>query len=365
MTAAAIVSALPDRASPVSAIYGVGPSPRRGWIQSPAYDLALLSLVPLLGLAVWGLSGLVSAAVLSPAIFFILGMPHYLSTYTFFMDEENRAYCRGRRVAFFLGPVIVVAGLTLSLRWHFYLLVALVVDAWNLVHVSRQSAGILSVYRHLGGGDNRREKVPANLCLLSLAAALYFVHIDKQDSFTFFLRRLPFDIIPHLAPFFFLVGGAALAVLVNRMRSRRNSIPLSELAFLAGSLALFVPFILIDKRSTASSAMLSGHYVQYLGLVWLLNYRKYGKVSGAAPLLSRTSRSVPAVLAVLVTLVVVTSLADRAVHAANAMALHTWALNVVVLLHFYFDGLVWSFKQPHIRSAVAPYLLLPQHRLAA
>jgi hypothetical protein len=343
------------------------PSPRAGWIQSPTYDLALLSLVPVLGLAVWGLSGFVASTVLSPAVFFLLGMPHYLSTYTFFLDEENREHARARRWAFFLGPVVVVAGLTLSLLWHFYLLVAFVVDAWNLVHVSRQSAGILSVYRHLGGGDNRLEKLPANVCLVGLAAALYSIHLDEQDSFRFYLGFLPIDVMPHLAPFFFIVGGAGLGVLILRMRRRRGPVPVSEIAFLAGSLALFVPFVLIDSRGTASSAMLAGHYVQYLGLVWLLNHRKYGP--GAAregsPLLGRASRSVPAILGVLVTLVVVTSLADRVVHAANAMALHTWALNVVVLLHFYFDGLVWSFKQPHIRNGVAPYLILPQHRLRA
>jgi hypothetical protein len=342
---------------------------RRGWIQSPAYDLGLLSLSPLFGLLVCAAYVVfhIPGYVVGGVALFGFGLPHYLSTYTFFLDDTNAAYQARRKLAFYLGPVVVVAGLTLSLALHFYWFVAVVVDTWNVFHVSRQSAGILSVYRHLGGGDNRREKNAANLALIGVSAGLYAVFIASQPSFAFFFGFVPFPVATYLGSVLLVAGGVGLAVLLWRMRQRATAPAKAELIFLVSSLGLFLPFVLIESRSTASSAMLTGHYVQYLGLLWLLNHRKHAGATGSSrqQLLARASRSVTSILVLLATIIVATSIADRIVHHFNANAFHSWILNVIVLLHFYFDGLFWSFRQPEVRESVAPYLLLPDHRLKA
>ena len=82
-------------------------------------------------------------------------------------------------------------------------------------------------------------------------------------------------------------------------------------------------------------------------------------------MLASVSRSVPRVLILLLSLVALTTLVDRGVHHFNAMGLHNWILNLVVLMHFYLDGLVWAFKHPHTRATIGPYLLLPDHRIGA
>lgn len=339
----------------------------RGWIQSPRYDLALLALSPLLGIAVCGIAWAVPAVVLGGASLFLLGMPHYLSTYTFYMDDSNLAYYRTRKVAFFLGPVLVVGFLTLALALHFYLLVAVVVDTWNVFHVSRQSNGILSVYRHLGGGDNQSERLPANVALLAVSGGLYAVHIAKQPSFAHYFRYVPFDVAPYLGPVLLVVGGSALAVLLVRMKRRQTPVARSELVFLGASLVLFAPYVILDTRSTATSAMLSGHYLQYMGLLWLLHHRKHQTVEGSAVqrALTEIARRPYRIVIFLLAIVAATSLVDRTVHHFNAMGFHNWILNVVVLLHFYLDGVFWAFKRPFVRESLGPYLLLPDHRLAA
>lgn len=339
----------------------------RGWIQSPRYDLALLALSPLLGIAVCGIAWAVPAVVLSGASLFLLGMPHYLSTYTFYMDDSNLSYYRTRKVAFFLGPVLVVGFLTLALALHFYFLVAVVVDTWNVFHVSRQSNGILSVYRHLGGGNNELERMPANLALLSVSGGLYAVHIAKQPSFAFYFHYLHFDVASYLGPVLLGVGGGALVVLLVRMRRRQTPVSRSELVFLGASLALFAPYVILDARSTATSAMLSGHYVQYMGLLWLLHHRKYKTVEGSAVqrALAEIARRPYRIVIFLLALVAAASLVDRTVHHFNAVGFHSWILNVVVLLHFYLDGVFWAFKRPFVRQSIAPYLVLPDRRLVA
>jgi hypothetical protein len=340
---------------------------RAGWIESPKYDLWLLALPPLLGILICSFAWGVQPAYVAGASLFILGMPHYLSTYAFYFDDANTRYAKKRMVAFYLGPVLVVFCLTAAVALKFYMLVALAVDAWNVFHVSRQSSGILSVYRHLNGGDNRAEKLPANLALLCIGGGLYSFTIANQPSFVTFLKRLPFDVMPYMGPVLLTAGLIGMATLIIRMRRRSTTFLTPETIFLATSALLFVPYVLMKSRTTASSAMLSGHYLQYLGILWLLNHRKYTREEGS-PMqraLAAVSRSAPRILALLVSIVALTSIADRFLHHYNAMGLHNWLLNLIVLMHFYLDGVFWAFKHKHTRDSIGPYLLLPDHRIAS
>lgn len=341
----------------------------RGWIESRGYDLGLLSLSPLLGIVICGayVAFRIPALVVGTASLFVLGLPHYFSTYAFLFDDANARYYRTRKASFYLGPFVVLAFLTGSLWLHFYWLVAVVVDIWNVFHVSRQSAGILSIYRHLGGGDNRREKVPANLAIIGTSAGLYALFLADQPSFHNYLASFPV-LERVLGPVLLSVGLGALLVLAWSMGRRDGGAAWPEVVFLVSSLLLFLPYVLIDSRSTASSAMLAGHYVQYLGILWLLNHRKYGAETAGSlkqRLLSRASRSPRSVLLLLVGIVAVSIVIDRVVHFFNAVALHTWILNLVVLMHFYFDGLFWSFKRREVRDSIAPFLIQPERRLLA
>jgi hypothetical protein len=128
---------------------------------------------------------------------------------------------------------------------------------------------------------------------------------------------------------------------------------------------LFAPYALLQSRSTATSAMLSGHYIQYMSILWLLNHRKYTSEFGSVRqrMLAFISRSVPRILGLLVSIVIATSISDRVIHHFNLLDFHNWLLNVVVLLHFYLDGVFWAFKHPYTRQSIGPYLALPDHRL--
>ena len=331
---------------------------RAGWIASPGYDLSLLSLSPLLGIVACVLVAGQNAVLVSAVSLFLLGMPHYLSTYTFAMDDANRSYYRTRRWAFLAGPVLVVGLMTVALKLHVYVLVAAVVNGWNVFHVSRQSSGILSLYRHLNGGASRLEKVPANLALLGSGAGLFALHIDKDPGFGPLLKGTLAPAAPWVGPALIGLGGLALGALLFRMLRRPGGVSASEWVFLGASLLVFLPFVLVGDRAIANATMLSGHYVQYLGLIWLLNHRKYRALEGSAPqrLLALVSRRPGRILLLLACVVLLTTAVDRLVHFANAMVFHTWILNVVVLLHFYFDGFFWAFKRPFVRQSVGPYL---------
>ena len=48
--------------------------------------------------------------------------------------------------------------------------------------------------------------------------------------------------------------------------------------------------------------------------------------------------------------------ADKLTQMAGIGMAYVIAWNAMTLVHFYVDGLVWAFKQPHVRSSIGPYL---------
>src|SRR5437016_10174409 len=81
---------------------------KRGWIQSPLFDLSLFTLSPLAGLLVI-LPVLVSPKGLRVfiAATYLIAIPHYVSSFSFYLGDENLSYYRTRRLAFFVGPVLI------------------------------------------------------------------------------------------------------------------------------------------------------------------------------------------------------------------------------------------------------------------
>jgi hypothetical protein len=127
---------------------------------------------------------------------------------------------------------------------------------------------------------------------------------------------------------------------------------------LATSLLLFHPYLWVRDVNLATLGMLQGHFIQYLGIVWLLNRRKLADGTGSLGqrAVSRLWRDPWLLIPALVaggTLFMVLQI--------NLMAV-TIAL---VLLHFYLDGLFWAFKQPEVRRAISPYLMAGRPKIAA
>jgi hypothetical protein len=341
----------------------------RGWISSPRYDLGLLILPLLLGTAMCGVAAAAPEyqTALVFGTFFLLGMPHYVSSYAFYLDDANRAYYRTRKAAFYLGPVVVVGLLTASFALRLHDLVAVVVVLWNVYHVARQNHGILSIYRQLGGGNHLRERRAANFALLGLNGGVYALVMHRQPSIARLLGWLPPKVPLAIAVVILGVGLLALGILLGRMAARPVKPALPEGVFLGASILFFAPFLLVEDPTLAVAAMLSGHYIQYLGLVWLLNRRKYGDLVGSwgQRSLGWVSQNLYGLASVFLLISGGAALFHWTAVERGAPALSMWAFNAVVLLHFYVDGLCWSLRQPAIRQSTAPFLILPEHRRIA
>jgi hypothetical protein len=339
---------------------------RRRWIHSAPFDLAVFVLSPLSGLLLVGAylhlpGGLHALAVAN----YLVAMPHYLSTFTFYLDDERRSYYWSRRAAFVGGPLLIVAGV-LALRaaeWDAPLNAAVFV--WNVFHVARQSGGILAIYRRLGGGPDA-EKAIAHRAILAVNATMAFWSLEGFPPLFGLLLRIGPE-----APF--ILRAACLAVaavsvgrLARALARRPAAIGLPEGAFLVVSLALFHPYLWAAPTNLATFAMLMGHFCQYLGIVWLLHRRAYRTVSGTAGqrLLARVSAR-PALLAcALLGAGIAIFLVHRAARSIGMADAYLAFFYSLVLVHFYLDGVIWAFRHAFVRRSIGAFLI-PARGVAA
>jgi hypothetical protein len=331
---------------------GGGDGWRDGWIESPAFDLAFLILSPLAGLAVLLLS--LGHTNTLPALIAatMIGGPHYLATYSFYFWDDTAAYQRRRWIAYFVIPLLIVLAVGVIAWLHIPVVLIVVIFFWNAYHVARQSCGIQSIYRHKAGAFDPRLKAITNAAIISTSLAMAVANLHWYPALYTVLSEASPSLPAVLSRGTLLVAVVSLARLGIAMHRRHWQGPAfskAELAFLATSLTLFHPYLWVRDINLATLGMLVGHFLQYLGIVWLVHARKLadGDGSFSQRVLSRLWRDPWALLGAFL---------------AAGMLFLVLQINVMAvtialaLLHFYLDGLFWSFKQPEVRRAMAPYL---------
>jgi hypothetical protein len=324
-----------------------------GWIASPAFDLSFFILSPLAGLALVLAPEGQGTTLLALAAATLIGGPHYLATYSFYFWDDTASYQRRRWIAYFVVPILIVLAVGVIAWFQIPVIIVVLIYFWNAYHVARQSCGIQSIYRHRAGAFDPRLKTITNTAIISTSLAMAVAHLDWYPQLHTFLSKpspyLP-DVLSYGALVFAIVSLSRLAVSMLQRHRHGPAFSAAELAFLVTSLLLFHPYLWVRDSNLATLGMLLGHFIQYLGIVWLLNIRKLSDGTGSTGqrAISRLWRDpwvlIPAFL---------TGGALFMVLQINLMA----ATIALVLLHFYLDGLFWAFKQPEVRRAIAPYLM--------
>jgi uncharacterized membrane protein AbrB (regulator of aidB expression) len=336
----------------------------RGWIQSPRFDLSLFTLSPLAGLFV------ILPALVSPkglyvwiAATYLIAIPHYFSSFSFYLGDANLAYYRTRRLAFFVGPLLIFITVMALRLTKIDAAVQCALYTWNVYHVSMQSAGILAIYRRLNGGLISEGRF-ARAALLGVNGTLAFFHIDRFPPIYQNLLRIHFPLWV-IRPAFLSVGIIGLLFYLNSLRHRAKRIRAPELTFLVSSLLLFHPYLWVHELNLATYGMLMGHFLQYLGIVWLLNSRKYSVAEGSEHqrLLSSISTRTPLLLLALISVGALFYLAKTSSAWLGIPISYVILWNSLSLIHFYLDGLIWAFKNPFVRNSIGPFLT-PESRMA-
>jgi len=342
--------------------------PASQWIQSPSFDLFFFIAAPLVMLPV--VMGALWWSNAFALLGFVLAFAHYVSSFTFYLWDENQQRHRTRWLAFFGGPVLITMTFCALVLLRVPLIVQVILFFWNTVHVARQSCGILSIYRHRGGVSDLAQKKAANGAILAVNLWFCLWNIQTHQE----VRPLLAAVSPRLALVLWAGAGALALLALGRAlrafwrRARAGSPPgLPELAVFVTGLTLFHPFLWIADSARATFAMLLAHYLQYLGLVWLLHRRKFPRPEGSAPqlVLHRLARNTAALLPTLAAIGLGFFLVKELMTRVGYQALFEGFYLLVAFLHFYVDGLFWAFRDPHVRRSMGPYLMQGAPRVSS
>lgn len=339
---------------------------RGAWIVSPSFDFFLLIFAPLVTLPIIaGVYFRIPVLAIGAAI--ALAFSHYASTLSFYFWKENREYQRTRWMAFFLGPALITVVYLMAIGFAVPYIVQVILFAWNTFHVARQNNGILAIYRARAGVRSPDQKPAAHNAIVAVSAFLALWNINTHEEFMgffgWFTDHDPSWIIKIVA---FVIAAYFVGRLVLALLRRPEPIGIPEGLFLLSSFVFFWPYLFIKSSLIATLVMLLPHYVQYLALVWLLHRRKFGTSNSKET--SGEPAPVPIALRLmsgnLLYLVPVLFAVGWAVHLVREHLMSTGRemdfevfYLLVAFLHYYVDGLVWSFRRPHVRQTILPFLL--------
>ena len=332
---------------------------RRMWIESPRFDAFFFLLSPLVVLPLAVAPMLVAPQL--AVLFFLLSFPHYASTFTFYFWDENRQRHATRWFAFFAGPLIIAFCYWALVHYQVPRTIPNLLFVWNTWHVGRQSCGIISIYRHRAGVFDPAAKQATNFAILAANFAFAFANIDTHPQFGPFLADISPRATALLQAILVVIAIVAVAAFAKslwaRMRSGKKP-SATEMILVVTSIALFHPYLWVRSSGMATAMMLLPHYLQYLGIVWLLHRRRFQEAEGSAPqrVLQRLSSNTPLLIAVLTGIGVSFAAASIVLRHTGHDPIFESMYLLLAFEHFYLDGLFWAFKDPTVRKSIGPWL---------
>jgi len=328
----------------------------RHWIASPSFDLVFFILAPLVTAPV--VAGVRYSIPMLAVIGIVLAVPHYFSTGSFLFWEENAQYQRSHLMIFAGVPLLIAFGFALVVGLHVPLIIQLVLFVWTVYHVARQNCGILGIYRHLSGVTDANQKAIANFAIVSVSCWFSLWFIDTHEDLRPLFRRTGLPIARWIwiaAGVVALFGVLRLIPALMRRLQQGPSMTFAEAAFLTMSLTMFAPYALIHDVNVGTYVMLLPHYVQYLGIVWLMNRRR-ADASARRDTLRILSRSPLALTVLLAGIGTAVAVLFMYLRRGGDLTLYSSLFNLVVLEHYYYDGVLWAFRNPHVRETMGPWL---------
>ena len=252
-------------------------------IRSLPFDLVFF-VAPFWYMAGYGL--LITAfPAYQPAIFLLAFIfvqeTHFSSTWTFYLDPDNRARFARRKWVYYYTPLLIVAAaalITLNFGLGLLLLMALPLNVW---HVTRQSIGFVNLYRSMGKDFSPTTKAIENWALHTcslfyLTAALVRLLGGKCEVLDFRMAPLSHyaEILRAVAtPVAWILGVGMICLIITALsrelqRARREgTFNLTKTLVFAYSCLLFAPYVICERLEDAAMMGIGMHHLQYLGIV--------------------------------------------------------------------------------------------------
>ncbi|HET7699079.1 MAG TPA: hypothetical protein VFK57_25395 [Vicinamibacterales bacterium] len=323
------------------------------WLVNKRFDIVFVLIGAVLVSALcFALVALGSGfAVLAVGFAIVLDFPHVMQTYVrIWMDaREAKVYGRG-----FLTSLALIAACATYLyaAGEVVLLIAVWIY-WQPFHVLKQHIGITRIYNAKNGYRSPSPLADYTLwlgCVSPILARIFLTGL-QFDEYIILGRRLPFSNLTIPTPpvsgpvvilaYALLAGCTVLLLREQWLRARRGQPTMAAGA--AANLALAVvsynvAYLFVSNLYATILIASSVHSLQYHAICWSYNHRRtvVGGDDRSARVLAYLSRREALPMYVAFMLVLGGVCAVLELFADGLIPL------IIVLHHFYFDGLIWK-----------------------
>ena len=271
------------------------------------------------------------------AALFLFAETHFASTWLFFFDKENWEWIRHNFYNVFFIPFYTIFIIILIWRINYtsVLLIHYLASGW---HVTRQSIGILKLSK-----SNNNIKIFSIYLISAICLAFGLVN---PGVFSYFLNGTFLNIL-------FIIFIISCLLLIKYSTSKTNQ----YLPFLTG-VFIYLPILFIDHIPTALAIGVGMHWCQYISLMWSIKIRKH-KLNGNSHEVPKKNLLFSIAFVFSYSLIMTSCTYFGMPKQINSPEQYSYLYLIPLifqLYHFYIDGYIWRFSDPHIKKSVLPYI---------
>ena len=276
---------------------------------------------------------------------FLFAETHFASTWLFFFDKENWSWVRLNfyKVVFIPSYILILTIIAWFFSPSFIILTHYIASGW---HVTRQSAGIMKLY---GVKTKIYTWIVYFVSFLCLSIGI------KQPGLL--ASTINIGAINILIGISFIIY---LLILYLNKLGRLSNILVNSLPVLTG-IFIYLPILFFKDLYTATAIGVGMHWCQYMALTFSYYFRKKNSLSTHQNYSSNSNSS--RLLFIVFYSLLMTTLAVIGMPNINTENSQYSFLYLIPLLfqfyHFYVDGYIWKFSDPHIKQSVLRYLYFP------
>ncbi|WP_156095658.1 hypothetical protein [Prochlorococcus sp. MIT 0604] len=273
---------------------------------------------------------------------FLFAETHFASTWLFFMDKENWSWVKENfyKVVFLPIYVLLLTIIIWLLSPSVIIIIHYIASGW---HVTKQSAGILKVY-------GIRKKIYEFSVYFS---SLLFLSIGLKNpgilSYKFNINTINIYIFLLLSVYFLIL------IIINYDLMPKF---IDDLLPIITGISIYLPLLFFKDLATATAIGVGMHWCQYLAIIWYSYLRKNKKNEGSkSNLISPLIGKILFIFSysLIMTLFSIKGMVKNYDGNINFTFLYLVPI-IFQLFHFYIDGYIWKFSDPHIRKSVLKYL---------
>ena len=275
---------------------------------------------------------------------FLFAETHFASTWLFFFDKDNWYWVKKNFYNLVFLPVYII--FFICLIWIFNPSIVLILhylaSGW---HVTKQSAGILNVYGIFSKFYKYTVYFISFLCLA--------IGLANPGILATTLNLTQTNII--------LLFSFLIYVLIIYLSWKRTlpKVFLELMPFSTG-IIIYLPILFFKDLATATVIGVGMHWVQYLAIMWS-SYLRKNQIIKKRKLSEFLNQGFSLrLMFILIYALAMTTFAfigmPKSIDGNNQYSLFYLIPLIFQLYHFYIDGFIWKFSDPHIRKNILPFI---------